>query len=77
MRGEERERRREEVEKLSEKWHRDTQWRETKYCEGVRLVREEGEREKREMMKREQDTHRQEMCKRPIVDHTSRLLCNI
>ena len=55
MRGKERERGREEMQQLREKWEQEEQLREARHCEEVRVVRDEGEREKREAVRKEQE----------------------
>lgn len=63
----ERERGREEKEKLHEEWHRDAKQRETKFCEELRIVREEVEREKWEVVKTEQTKHQQEIGNKQVL----------
>lgn len=67
VREEERARGRKERERLSDEWHRAAAQREVKFCEEVKLVREEGERKKWEVVKTEQNRHQQEMGRKPVL----------
>lgn len=80
----EREKGREEKEKLCKEWHRDNKQREMKFSEEVRIVREEVEREKWEVVRTEQAKHQQEIGKKPILvippvtpHHTPQLHCRV
>ena len=61
VRGEEREKGREERDQVRKECHREAQQREMEFLNEVRLVREEGERKKKEAVREKQETHREEM----------------
>ena len=67
VRVEERGRGREEIQQLGEEWCRENELKEVKHGEELRLVREEGEREKMEAVTREQATHRDQLSKMPLL----------
>ena len=64
MRGEEGGRWREELNRQKEEWERACEQREMQHRGEVKLVREEGEREMRERLDREQEKHHSQMSKR-------------
>lgn len=76
VREEERERGEKERERLSEEWHRAAEQREVKFREEVKMVRDEGEREKWEVVKTEQNRHQQEMGKKPVLVIPYKAPCN-